>query len=143
MGYDYLVYSKSYKCWGDLHQEAYALFLQKIRELNEYVEKELDSKIAYTWVSAGWAFENQNSKGRLSKEYRFPNDVEISQKGIIEKFRADLPEAHLIDTETILREKLSKCLADCENKFYLKMDGHWTSSTHSFLANYFSATFDG
>lgn len=136
LGFDYLVYSKNVKCWDEERKEAYGEFLAEVKALNEYVTKTLKGRVSYVWVSAGWAFENQNSLGRLDSSYQFPVGIAVSQKGVLEKFKNDMDGADIVSTESLLRDAIDNCTDECVDKFYYSVDGHWTPEAHSVLAKY-------
>lgn len=135
-GYDYLVFSKNYNCWPKLHQKAYKEFYIKMNEIVPYVRNTLQSKLSIVWVVAGHAFSNQNSIGRNSYEFQFNIGMEISQRGLVEKFSNDFKDLNIIDTEPIIKNELYKCKNNCTDKFFFTSDGHWTANTHSLIFNH-------
>ena len=102
--------------------------------MDNYVKNKLSSEIAYVWVPAGWAFKNQNSVGRLSEPYQFPNNIKVSQKGLVKQFRSDMPKAIIFDLETIFNQSLDECIFDCIDNYYFAYDGHWTPKANKLVS---------
>ena len=137
--FDYLVYSKSSKCWPPIYKRAYSQFLQKTNELSDYVTEHLTGQLTYIWIPPGWAFKNQNSQGRLHNSVAFPNSITVTQKGVFEQFKIDVNTDTLINAEELITKELKKCTTECKDIFYYTMDGHWTPNTHLLLAKVLSS----
>lgn len=135
LGFDYIVYSKSYNCWPEKHKIAYEAFAKIIRQINHHIKNKLHSNISYIWVPAGWAFKDQNSMGRMNSRYFFSNDIEITQQGLTNKFKSDFNDYEIIDMELILHNKLNNCKLRCKDKYYYPLDGHWKPDTHEILSH--------
>jgi hypothetical protein len=136
LGFDYLVFSKAHKCWPQKHKQAYGEFLSAVRALERYVTSDLSSNVSFIWVTAGWAFPNQNSIGRISSRYRFNPDDKITQQGLTRRFITDFPNSKVVDTELLINETLARCDVDCSDQFFYSVDGHWTPRTHELLFEY-------
>ena len=134
LSYDYLVWSKSIKCWPDKHLIAYEVFANKVLDLINYVNKELDSNIYLVFVAPGWPFPGENTVGRISNEYSFPGNISISQKGLVNEIKKDFGNYFIIDTEEIISIDMSKCKPHCKNKYFFPADGHWTAASHRLMS---------
>ena len=136
LGFDYLVFAKAYTCWPQKHKEAYGEFSSAVRALERYVTNDLSSTVNFVWVTAGWAFSNQNSIGRMNSIYRFDPNERITQQGLTRRFIKDFPDAKVVDTELLISDKLAQCNNGCSNEFFYSVDGHWTPRTHNLLFEY-------
>lgn len=133
LGFDYLVFSKKYDCWPERHKKAFDDFLSITKDIEQYVINDLDSKITFVWVGAGWAHKNQNSKGRLAGNYGFPADISITQKGLVNEFANRFQNSDILDTEKVIGAAVSSCSQNCRDKYFFAVDGHWTSETHKLI----------
>ena len=133
IGFDYLVFSKVYECWPEIHKKAFKEFLNITKEIENYVVDDLSSKITFVWVSGGWAYKNQNSIGRLSSKYNFSPEISISQQGLVKEFKSYFPKTEVIDTEKLIKNSLLQCRENCKDKYYFAVDGHWTADTHKLI----------
>jgi len=132
-GFDYLVFSKKYDCWPESHKKAFDVFLSVTRDIERYVINDLSSKITFIWVGAGWAHKNQNSKGRVLKEYGFSADISVTQKGLVDEFKKRFYKSDIFDSEKVIGTALSSCSQDCKDKYFFAVDGHWTPETHKLI----------
>lgn len=133
IGFDHLVFSKTYECWPEIHRIAFNEFLSIIKKIENYVVIDLESKVTFVWVGAGWSHKNQNSIGRISPEYSFSNQIAITQQGLINEFKVRLPKVEVIDTEQLINTNLSSCFGSCIDKYFYSFDGHWTPETHNLV----------
>ena len=133
LGFDYLVFSKKYDCWPVVHKKAFDEFLSVTKDIERYVINDLNSKISFVWVGAGWAHRNQNSKGRLANDYGFSADISVTQKGLVDEFEKRFNKTDIIDTEKVIATGISACLQDCKDKFFFTFDGHWTPESHKLV----------
>lgn len=140
LGFDYLVFSKDISCWNKFYKKVYNQFINKLHKIEKYIIQNLNSDITFIWISPGWAFKDQNSIGRLAKEYQFPNNVEITQQGLINELEKDIINSKLINSEKLIRDQLKNCKIKCKDKFYFAVDGHWTAKTHEVIFNYILET---
>ncbi len=135
LGYDYLVFSKEQKCWPEKHINAYEQFIEVTQEMAEFVKNTLNSKISFIFVANGWSSKYQHTLGRLTNEYRFNEDIEITQKGLTNKLKNDLIDYLLIDSEEVINNEINKCGLDCKDLYYFPIDGHWRPKTHKIIAD--------
>ena len=133
LGFDYLVFSKKYDCWPEVHKKAFDEFLSVTKDIERYVIDDLNSEISFVWVGAGWAHRNQNSRGRLANSYGFSSDISVSQKGLVDEFEKRFNKSDIIDTEKVIATAISSCSQDCEDKYFFAVDGHWTPETHKLV----------
>ncbi len=136
IGYDYLVYSKSIKCWSDYHKEAANFALLELKKLINIV-RNLSSEVTFYLSPAGWSFPNQNTNGRKNNEYYFFDDnISITTEPLLDFFSNSLPSEKFINLENYFNNWISSCI-DCKDQFYFADDGHWTPKTHKLLYNFF------
>jgi hypothetical protein len=133
LGFDYLVFSKKYDCWPVVHKKTFDEFLSVTKDIERYVINDLNSKITFVWVGAGWAHRNQASKGRLANAYGFSADISVTQKGLVDEFEKRFNKSDIIDTEKVIATAISSCSQDCEDKYFFAVDGHWTPETHKLV----------
>ncbi len=75
-------------------------------------------------VPAGWAFNNQNTVGRMTGDYNFPYGISISQYKLSEYINSrGVPIRDLTD--------VLKSASDKDDDLYFTVDGHWTSKAHN------------
>ncbi len=136
LGFDYLVYSKIEKCWPNDYRKAADTAIQYINKINQVVNK-LESSLKIIIISPGWSFKNENSIGRLSIFYQFPNNVEITQYPLVKYLNQKLKNVDIIDTERLFNIKLSKvsnkCKKKCNDQLYFPFDGHWNENAHEYI----------
>lgn len=136
IGFDYLMYSKHSNCWDKKRNIAYKLFINEILKINHFIKYKLDSTVTYVLLTAGFAYENENSQGRLTEEYSFSNNIKVSQFGFSQKFINDLKEYDIIDTELLIEKEKKKCVQNCIDKYYFPIDGHLNANSHALIANF-------
>ena len=133
LGFDYLVFSKKYDCWPEIHRKSFDEFSSIIEDIEKYVLTNLTSEITFVWVGAGWAHKNQNSISRQWVQYGFSPSISITQKGLVDAFRKRFTKNNILDTEEIISSDLTLCFEDCVDKYFYAIDGHWTPYTHSLI----------
>lgn len=137
IGYDYLVYAKDPSCWSEVHSEAAAVASDEIGKLAATVS-DLNSELTMYMIPAGWSFPNQNTTGRKNNRHYFFDDAMIvTTEPLTDFFATQHASIKFVSLEKLLAEDLQKCGA-CANEYYYAIDGHWTPTTHRFLADYFS-----
>jgi hypothetical protein len=142
LGYDYLVYSKDFLCWPEIHKKAADQALEEIHLLIDQVSN-LNSTLTFYIIPPGWSFANQNSKGRLDNSYYFfGNEIKVTTAPLTTYLSSKLPGVDFVSLENLLLVWLSDC-KHCKDQFYYADDGHWTPLTHYKLADYLikSSTF--
>lgn len=135
IGYDYLVYAKDPRCWSKLHTKAALQATQELKKLHSAV-KDLNSELILYMIPPGWSFPNQNTGGRKENQFYFFDDsMEITSEPLADFLRASMPNVPFVNLEKILKAENNKC-GFCKDLYYSSDDGHWTSHTHEFLANF-------
>ena len=136
LGYDYLVYSKSLKCWEEIYKKAANDALKELYEIKEIVDG-LDSNLTIYLIPAGWTFVDQATNGRKRASYFFGDKMTITTEPLFKFFTENLKSVKFVNLEKIFTKWISECINKCQNKFYFSDDGHWTPIAHKYLAQYF------
>lgn len=136
LGYDYLVYSKSPKCWGSNYQVAAEEAVLELKKLRDLVS-ELNSNLTVYMVPPGWSFPNQNTNGRKNNgHYFFSDNMTITTEPLLTFFESAIPSIDFVNLEGVITKWVEEC-AECKNQYYFADDGHWTPETHHRLSLYF------
>jgi len=128
---DYLAFSKHSDCWDKDFKESVLAGVKIVKEIYRYTKEDLNSEAYFYLIPPGWSFPHQNTFGRLTEDYGFPNDISVSQFGLL-KFLENNQIA-VVDIEEKILNEINKC-NNCDDKFYFEKDGHWTPVTHEIVS---------
>lgn len=123
----YLFFSKNENCWPQN-------LTHEVTKLKNLLVK-LNSKninISYFLIPPGWSFKNENSKGRLSHEYGFPNNIKITQRGLYRYLNKYMNNIYDLE-EVLMLHAIEKKDKD---QLYFMHDGHWTEKSHKIISDY-------
>ena len=126
---DYIYLSKSSKCWSDTIKNSVDFNVNLLTEMQKIVENQ-GATFNIGLISAGWAFKNENTIGRMSLDYLVPKNKIISQVGLSRYLkRFNLP---VIDLEELLRQNKSSH----SNDLHYPADGHWNERAHKIIGKH-------
>jgi hypothetical protein len=127
--HDYLVLSKHNSCWNKNIRDSVDLNIKLLKEA-ELITNSKGGHFNLALISAGWAFPNQNTIGRKSKTYNIPENVTVSQIGLVDKIEDE--GLTVISLEDILRPSAS----EGTNSLYFPVDGHFTPRAHEIIGDF-------
>jgi len=127
--HDYLVLSKHESCWDQNIRDSVDLNVKLLKEA-ELITKSQGAYFNVALVSAGWAFPNQNTIGRKHKLYNIPEDITVSQVGLVDKLK-DVG-FNVIDLENLLQPHI----LEGTDSLYFPVDGHFTARTHQIIGDF-------
>ncbi|MEH6456390.1 MAG: hypothetical protein V7749_08720 [Cocleimonas sp.] len=130
--HDYLSLSKNEKCWSKSIKESVDINVELFNRIYNTV-KNKGANFRLALVSAGWAFENENSLGRRNAGYNISEDVVVSQIGLADKLQRE--GFDIINLEKLLEKSLDETSKE-HDSLYFPADGHFTARSHQIIANH-------
>jgi hypothetical protein len=126
---DYIYLSKNSKCWSDEIKSSVDYNVSLLKESRKIVEDQ-GAVFTIALVSAGWALKGQNTMGRMHEMYQIPNDITVSQVGLLRYLKKlQLP---VLDLEILLKQHEVSGI----NSLYFPADGHWNEKAHEVVGKY-------
>ena len=123
---DYIYLSKNSKCWSDEIKSSVDYNVTLLKESQKIVEDQ-GATFTIALVSAGWALKDQNTMGRMHEMYQIPNDITVSQVGLLRYLKKlQLP---VLDLEILLKQREISGI----NSLYFPADGHWNERAHEVI----------
>jgi len=123
LAYEYVLLSLNPTCWNKELHDSVDLNIEILRKIKKSIEYRGGIAELYL-VPAGWAFNNQNTVGRMTGDYNFPYGISISQYKLSEYINSrGVPIRDLTD--------VLKSASDKDDDLYFTVDGHWTSKAHN------------
>ena len=130
---DYLMLDGPSDCWSPRMTESVDLNIAMLNQLKSKLE-ERGAVVHIMLVPAGWAFSDQNTVGRMARDYEFPVGSVVSHNGLVNYLHS-----HGLKIDD-LTGPLSAGKRG-ENSLYYAVDGHWTPHAHAVIFEHLMKTY--
>ena len=131
---DHLIFSKHHSCWPDFYKKSVDHSINELKMVSILITDK-NSDIRGFIIPFSISFVNEQTKGRMFSNYRYPSSKAVSHKGLSDYLTQNLP-FQVIDLEPVFEKELLRVknnCSSCDNHFYLKNDGHFTPLAHKFI----------